>query len=122
ITACEYSGNTATPSDVSNSSTISGVNGTTTTSVSVTTTADSDLVVAAALLHSNTIATNPASPTWTNSFVNQLAASSAGALSARCTTFYAELMPAGVAGAVSTSASWTNAVSDRQELVIAFKL
>jgi len=119
ITACEYSGNTATPFDVSNTSTIAGSAGTTTTAVSVTTTADADLVIAAACTHTPG-STAPTSPSWTNSFVNQLTATSGGSLAIETVTFYAELI-AGTAGVYSTSASWTNDASDRQELVIAFK-
>jgi hypothetical protein len=119
ITACEYSGNTATPFDVSNTSTIAGSAGTTTTAVSVTTTADADLVIATACTHTPG-STAPTSPSWTNSFVNQLTATSGGSLAIETVTFYAELI-AGTAGVYSTSASWTNDASDRQELVIAFK-
>lgn len=119
ITAAEYSGNTASPFDVSNSSTIASSNGTTTTSVSVTTTAAGDLIIAAACLHSGGTP-QPTSPTWTNSFVNQLTAASGGTTSADVVTFYAELV-VGAGGSYSTSASWTNGCGDRQELVIAFK-
>ena len=119
ITAAEYSGNTASPFDVSNSSTIASSNGTTTTSVSVTTTATGDLIIAAACLHSGGTP-QPTSPSWTNSFVNQLTAASGGVTSADVTTFYSELI-AGAGGSYSTSASWTNGCGDRQELVIAFK-
>jgi hypothetical protein len=117
MTACEYSGNTASPFDVSNTSTIAGSAGTSTTAVSVTTTATGDLIIAAALLHS-AVGSNPASPAWTNSFVNQLSQNS-GPTTPTVDTFYAELI-AGAAGAYSTSCSWTNSENDRQELVIAF--
>lgn len=122
MTACEYSGLTATPFDVQNSSTISGSLGTTTTSVSVTTTQPGDLVIAAALLHStNAGAGIPTSPSWTNSFVNRLTTDT-GTTSGgtTCAAFLAELV-VGAAGAYSTSASWTNQCGDRQELVVAFK-
>jgi hypothetical protein len=117
-TVAEYSGNAASPLDDSNSSTIAGSAGNTTTSVSVTTTQAGDLIVAAALLHS-AISANPTSPTWTNSFVNQITASS-GATTPTCDSLVAELI-AGAGGSYSTSASWTNNANDRQELVIAFK-
>ena len=119
ITACEYSGNAAVPFDVSNSSTIAGTSGTTTTSVSVTSTAAGDLIVAAACIHAF-FGTAPSAPSWTNSFTNQLTATSGGTTNLDATTFYAELI-AGAAGSYSTSASWTANASDRQELVIAFK-
>jgi hypothetical protein len=117
MTVAEYSGNAASPFDTSNTSTIAGSSGNTTTSVSVTTTQSGDLIVAAALIHS-AIGANPTSPTWTNSFVNQVSASS-GVTSPSCDSFVAELI-AGAAGSYSTSASWTNNANDRQELVIAF--
>lgn len=122
ITAAEYSGNAASPFDTSNTSTIASSSGTTTTSVSVTTTAAGDLIIAAACLHSFGGGSGPTSPSWTNSFVNQISATSTvgTADSADCTTFYAEQI-VGAATSYSTSASWTNAASDRQELVIAFK-
>lgn len=120
ITACEYSGAAASPFDVSNSSTIGGSSGATTTAVSVTTTATGDLIVAAACLHTYSTATAPTGPSWTNSFVNQLTAASGGTTVSDVTTFYAELI-AGAGGAYSTAASWTNNAADRQELVIAFK-
>jgi hypothetical protein len=117
MTVAEYSGNAASPFDTSNTSTIAGSSGNTTTSVSVTTAQSGDLIIAAALIHS-AIGANPTSPTWTNSFVNQISASS-GATVPTCDSFVAELI-AGAAGAYSTAASWTNNANDRQELVIAF--
>jgi hypothetical protein len=122
MTACEYSGVSGTPFDVSNSSTIASVSGSATTSTSVTTTAAGDLVVAFALLHGTlggTIAV-PTSPAWTNSFVQQLTASTAGTADADCFTFVGELV-VGAAGAYATSCSWTNNRADRQEIVLAFK-
>jgi hypothetical protein len=120
ITVAEYSGNAASPFDVSNSSTIAGTSGTTTTSTSVNTTAAGDLIVAAACLHIGGAGsgTNTA-PSWTNSFTNQLTATSGGSGSTDVTTFYAELV-AGAAGAYSTSASWTGNAADRQQLIVAF--
>lgn len=121
LTVCEYSGNTATPFDVSNSSTIASSSGTVTTSTSVTTTADADLIIAVAALHSLPGAV-PSAPSWANSFANVLSDYS-GATSAstrQCFTFLAELLPAGTAGAYSTSASWTGPALDRQQLIIAF--
>jgi hypothetical protein len=121
ITACEYSGNQPTPFDASNSSTIAGSVGTTTTSTSVTTAADGDLVIAAACIHFGASGGGTAtSPSWTNSFANQLTATSGGTGSVDTTTFYAELT-AGAAGSYSTSASWTGSAGDRQQLMIAFK-
>jgi hypothetical protein len=120
MTACEYSGLTASPFDASNSSTITLSSGTTTTSTSVTTTATGDLVIAVAgLANYSTAVVAPVSPSWTNSFANQISSDVGAGTGNHAATFYAELV-AGAAGAYSTSASWTNAMEMRQELVIAF--
>jgi hypothetical protein len=121
ITACEYSGLTATPFDTSNSSTVSGTNGTSTSAVSVTTTAAADLIVSFALLHGASSSV-PTGPSWSNSVVNGLSAdsSSSGVTNQTCYTFVGELMPAGAAGAYSTAASWTNGATDRQQISLAF--
>lgn len=123
ITVCEYSGNDASPLDASNTSTISGSGGNTTTAVSVTTTAGADLIVAVAAIHlgSGSGGGTPTGPSWTNSFVNQLSTGTGGTNPTDTYTFYAELLPAGAAGAYSTAATWTGNAGDRQELVIAFK-
>jgi hypothetical protein len=119
ITVCEYSGVDAVNIiDASNSSTVSGSSGTSTTAVSVTTIQPGDKVIAVALLHSGL--GNMTSPSWTNSFTNQLTASSGGATGADVVTFYAEF-DAVAPGTVTTAASWTNTCSDRQEIVIALK-
>ncbi len=118
-TVCEYSGATATPFDASNSSTITVTEGTTTTNTSVTTTAPGDLVIGAAGLYRFTDAFSASSPSWTNSFTNQLSQTVSGATN-RGATFLAELT-AGAAGAYSTSASWTGSMTCRQQLMIAFK-
>lgn len=119
MTLCEYSGLTATPFDVQNSSTISGSAGTTTTLASVTTGAAGDLIVAVAQLHGYSTGI-PASPSWTNSFINQLTADTGSNTSNQCTSFYAELLAAGAAGSYNTQASWTNNASDRQHMILAF--
>lgn len=119
LTVCEYSGVLNATPDVTNSSTIAGVSGTTTTAASITTTAAADLIIAFALVHS--YATNPTGPSWTNSFTNVLSPNSGTTSAARCITFVAELLPAGAAGSYSTVASWTNAANDRQHIILAFK-
>jgi len=118
-TVCEYSGATATPLDVSNTSTITVTEGTTTTNTSVTTTAANDLVIAVAGVYRFTATSSASAPSWTNSFANQLSQTVTGATN-RGATFLAELT-AGAAGAYATSASWTGSMTCRQELVIAFK-
>lgn len=120
LTVAEYSGLTATPFDAQNSSTIAGTGGAVTTAAAVTATAAGDLIVAAALLHGYSGAV-PASPAWSNSFVNQLTADTGGLTTNNCCTFYAELLTAGAAGSYSTSASWTNNAGDRQHIILAFK-
>lgn len=123
ITACEYSGVTASPFDVQNSSTIAGTNGSVTTAAAVSTTASADLVIGFALLH-NTVQTNHGTgPAWTNSFVNVLTANTGttSATGVRCNTFVGELLPAGAAGSYSTVCSWTSDYANRQHIVLAFK-
>jgi hypothetical protein len=120
-TACEYSG-ASLPVDASNSSTIASSAGFVTTAASVTTTASADLIVAYALLH-GTGGGVPASPSWSNSFVNVLTGKSTTALTSAVTyTFMGELLPAGAAGSYSTVCTWiTQAMGDRQHIILAFK-
>lgn len=119
LTVCEYSGVTASPFDVSNSSTISGSSGLVTTSAALTTTAAGDLIVGFALIHSYS-GGQPVSPSWSNSFVQVLAGNSGGTTSAATTTFVGELI-AGAGGSYSTVCTWTTiTASDRQHIVLAF--
>lgn len=121
ITVCEYSGTSATPFDTSNSSTISGVTGFVSTSVSVTTTAAADLILAYGLFHSAG-ATAPTFSSWSNSFVNGLSTSSGVVRNQAAYTFVGELIPAGAAGAYSTVLTTaTSQSADRQCIVLAFK-
>jgi hypothetical protein len=118
----EYSGVAASPTDVQNSSTIAGTLGTVTTSVSVTGTGTSgDLYMALAGLHG----TGTAAPTgiaWTNSFTNVAALANGTPNTATYSAaFLGEFQNTGT-GAVSTAASWTNNIQNRQELLIGFKL
>ena len=122
LTVAEYSGVAASPLDASNSSTIASTLGTSTSSASVTSTASADLILGFALLHAvNNTAPLPTSPSWTNSFVNQLSATTGNTTGTSCVTFMGELLPAGAAGSYSTVASWTNQCFDRQFVIIAFK-
>lgn len=117
----EYNGVQSPPLDQQNSSTIPSTVGTTTTAVSVTTTdPDGAIVVALAALHANgTVAST--NPIWTNGFTNiQSVSDTTGSNTVSVSSFVAELITA-AAGTVSTSCSWTNARSGRQELLIAFK-
>jgi hypothetical protein len=119
ITAHELSG-ASLPIDASNSSTISGSNGLVTTGAAVTSTAAADFILGYALLHSYG-GSIPTSPSWTNSFVNQLSANTGNAgANADCCTLAAELT-AGAAGSYSTVGSWTNQAGDRQHIILAFK-
>jgi hypothetical protein len=123
ITACEYSGATATPFDVQNSSTIAASPGSTTTSVSTTTTAANDLVFAAACLYDFNAAFQPAptSPVWTNSFANVITQDVNPNAARHGSTFVAELS-AGAAGAYATACSWSSSLPEaRHQLQIAFK-
>ena len=120
ITAMEYSGVSGTPTDVQSTSTASGVQAAVTTSVSVTGTGTSgDLFVAAACLHA--YATKPATPAWTNSFVNRVTTAGTTSGGTDVITFVGDFQNA-AAAAASTVCSWTNNAPDRQELLIAFKL
>lgn len=122
LTVAEYSGVLSSTPDTSNTATIAGSPGTTTTSVSVTTTAAADLILAFALVHSVSGGFPlPTGASWTNSFVNQVTANTGNNAGTSCVSFTGELLPAGAAGAYSTAASWTNNCNDRQEIVLAFK-
>lgn len=119
----EYSGATATPFDVQGTSSIQVTAGTTTTAVSVTGTGtNGDLLIAVAALHFLT-ATAPTGPTWTNSFVNRMTVGPTTNASAAINdiTFVGDFQNT-AAATVSTACSWTNNASNRQELLIAFKL
>lgn len=129
LSACEYAGNTATPFDVQNSSTIAGTpGGVTTTSTSVTTTGVDDLILAFGCIHAaNSTTANPVAPVWTGGLTNVLSTFSQAATftsaTQACHTFVGELLASGAAGAHAQAVSWEPALgySDRQELVIAFK-
>lgn len=125
MTVCEYSGTTATPFDVQNSSTISASpGGTTTTAVSVTTTTANGLIVAGACLGGANNTANPTGATWTGSLTNVVQANSQASITSAasaCSVLFGELLDAGATGAHSQGASWTNGFTNRQELVIGFK-
>lgn len=121
VTVCEYSGITASPFDASNSSTASGVGSFTSVSVSLTTTAAADLILAFGLFH-GAGSSAPTFSSWSNSFVNGLSASSGLVRNQAGYTFVGELIPAGAAGAYSTVLTTaTSQSSDRQCIVLAFK-
>lgn len=114
----EYSGLAATPFDVSNFSANQATN-TTAASGSVTTTGTSgDLVFALACTHS---INNMSAPSWTNGFTNQQTANSGTTTNLQMHAVCADLNQA-VAGAISTTASWTGTGNDVQGLIIAFKI
>lgn len=122
----EYSGNAASPFDVSGSSTHSGSATNTTTAASMTTTTDHDLGIAVGLLHQNrgspTVA--PDTPVWSGSAA-WVSAQSAGAVSGSNVTvwtFVADNLDLGAAGAASASVAWsTVSWPDAQQLIAAFK-
>lgn len=117
----EYSGNTATPLDASSSSTHSGSAVSSTTAVTVTTTADHDLGIAAGLLHnSSPTAVAPTAPTWTSGWTN---IQTQGAVTGSYVvySFIGDNLDLGAAGSVSTAVSWsTNTWLDAQELLMTF--
>lgn len=117
----EYSGATASPFDVQNSSTAGGA-ATSTTAVSVTATGTAgDLFVALAGLHqsTNAVLTNPS---WTNSFTNIVnLPNGSNTTSTYSVAFVGEFQNT-AAATVSTACSWTTSIADRQEILMAFKL
>lgn len=124
IFAAQYSGATGSPFDTSNSSTISNSSGTVTTSTSVTTTASGDLVIAIACLGRTPGAVDPfpTGLTWANSFASTASADSTSASSSIVRQYInVGELTVGAAGSYSTSASWTNPMLNRQQLIIAFK-
>lgn len=118
----EYSGAAATPFDVSGSSMISGSSVTSTTAVAVTTSADHDLIVALAHLHSAGAGlAEPTAPAWSGGFATADAhGMTAGGITA-VYTIAGDNLDASPAGSVSTAASWTGPWPDAQQLVMAFK-
>lgn len=115
----EYSG-VGTPRDVQNSASVTQTNGTSTPSVSATgTSSTGDLWVCVAGLHAGTA---PSSPSWTNGFVNQQSvnAGTSGSTT-NVGTFVAEFQNTSAA-TVSTVASWTGSLQERQALLMAFPL
>lgn len=115
----EYSGTTGTPLDVSGSSTHSGAAVNATTAVGVTTTADHDLGFSVACLHAGPLAA-PTVPSWTNSW-SELHEAGAVGPSYVVYTFAADNTDLGMAGSVSTGASWSGtAWPDAQQLLITF--
>lgn len=117
----EYSGNIASPFDVSSSSTISGGGTTSTTPVSVTTTATSDLGVALAALHQGGQQAEPTGVAWTGSYNNQQSQGIGGGAT-KVYSWYADNLNLGVPGSTTTGSSWTGNWGDAQELVMTFKV
>jgi hypothetical protein len=116
----EYSGLQSTPLDTANNSPATQSSASSSPSVSVTTTGTAgSLIVALAGLHSGNSATGAS---WSNGFTNiaSIQNGTSGSLS-NCVAFVGELQTASP-GTVSTAATWTTNMTDRQELVIAFKL
>lgn len=120
ITAQEFSGTNAAQFDNSNSVTTSSP-GLSTAGLSVSASAAGDLIFMMAALH-NMSAGDAVSPSWTNGFTNVLNASSGNASPSgqKVDTLIGTLV-AGAAGSYSTTASWTNAATDRHQLGMSFK-
>jgi hypothetical protein len=118
----EYSGLAGSPFDISGTSMISGSSTTSTTAVTVATSADHDLVVGLAHLHSAGVGlAEPTAPTWSGGLSTAAAhGMTAGGITA-VYTIVGDSLDAGAAGSVSTAASWTGAWPDAQELLLAFK-
>lgn len=122
----EYSGNSATPFDVSSSSTHSGSATNTTQPASMTTTTDHDLGIAVGLIHQSrgTPTVAPDTPVWSGS-PSWSTVQSAGAVSGSNVTvwtFVGDNLDLGAAGAASASVSWSTVMwPDAQQLIVAFK-
>lgn len=115
----EYAGTAASPLDVSGSSTHSGGAVSTTTAVTVTTTANHDLGFSVACLHAGPQAA-PTSPSWTNGWT-ELHEAGATTGANVVYAFAADNVDLGTAGSVSTAASWSGTTwPDAQQLLIAF--
>jgi hypothetical protein len=80
-----------------------------------------DLFVAMVNSHGWSTASAPASPVWTNSFVNFVVQTSASSNPTQNTSFVADFQNTAAATA-STTCSWTNAAGERSAIIIAFKL
>jgi hypothetical protein len=120
FTVAEYSGVTGAPFDAQNSSQIANTAGTTTSATSVTTTAANDLIVVFACL--GVLPSPITGLTWANGFVT----ASSGNTGATSGTFFRQHIDMGerivtTAALYSTSASWTNEATNRQQLMMAFK-
>jgi hypothetical protein len=119
----EYSGVSATPTDVQNTwagPTFTPASSTTAASVAATG-ADGDLFVAVACLGGPGTAF-PSAPAWTNSFVNRQTVNGGTVNTSTAQTGFSADFQNTAAATVSTAASWTGTAAQRQELIIAFKL
>lgn len=117
----EYSGSTTSPLDATSSSTHSGAGVSSTTAVTVTTTAAHDLGIACGLLHSSSPnITAPTAPVWTNGWSNiQTQGATPGSYA--CWSYIGDNLDVGAAGAVSTAVSWSTVTwLDAQELLMTF--
>lgn len=119
--ALEYAGVAASPSDVNNTSTATGINHTTAASIT-TTGAAGDLVFTIAAT-SDERAGIPSGPSWTNSYTNVVPSpTSTGGVTVDDDATWIAWLNQGTAGATSTVGSWTNAPGNVQALIIGFKL
>jgi hypothetical protein len=124
IVVMELAGVTASPFDVQGSQAITGVAGTSTNAAPVTTSVAGAFLVAFACLGrvANLTDPFPAGLTWSNSFT-ATASANTGTTSGAFPRQYVNVgeLTAGAAGSYSTAASWTNAMFNRQHLILAFK-
>jgi hypothetical protein len=125
IVAAEYSGVvTTSPVDAASTGSITGTSGTATNPAPISLTVAGDLVVAIAGL-GRVAGTGDPFPTglaWSNGFTSRVNANT-GSTSGTFPRQYIDLgdLFPGVVGSVSTVATWTNAMFNRQHLIIAFK-
>lgn len=119
----EYSGVSATPTDVQSfwaGPTFTPASSTTATSVTGTGTIG-DLFIAVACLGGPGTAF-PSAPAWTNSFVNRQTVNGGTVNTSVAQTGFSADFQNTAPATVSTAASWTGTAAQRQELLIGFKL
>lgn len=117
----EFSGVAASPGDVNNTSTTTGVAHT--LAASITTTGTSGDLVFTIAATSDERAGIPSGPSWTNSYTNVVPSpTSTGGTTVDDDATWIAWLNQGTSGATSTVGSWTNAPGNVQALIIGFKL
>lgn len=118
----EYAGNTSSPLDVAANT--GGTNDTGAYSIgptSVTTTADSDLIIGAALIRASATAGNPTAGSWTGGLSNVISRSDGTTAASNITNycFVGDDLDGGAAGTHSSTASWSTTQFKQRTLIVA---